>query len=478
MHKTATNLIWLIQKNELGKFILMAALMFCILFNHSMINSLKEGLVVPNLGAEAVSFIELYGVLPAVFLFMLSYLKLSSHIADKDKLFYIISCFFLVFFTLFAFILYPNIENIRPNHITIHNLIIKFPNLKWFLIIYENWPLALFNIFSDLWAGTMLSLLFWQYVNSVTSIDQAKRFYPLLSFIGNFSMIGSGMATKYILHQTISNDNSIQAIKLLTILIIIFGILSMLLFSYMYNIYNFSKRIIKKSKKQLVSFKESIHLISKSRYLWYIAVIVISYGLVINLSLGLWKAEIRKIYTSTEQYMLYMSEYHKWSGISNIIAILISSYMVRKLSWIVVASTAPIIILVTGSIFFTWIIIDNTHISIGLEHYLYLSVLISTVYIILAKTAKISLFDPTKELTYIPLKEDLRDKGKAAIDLLGERIGKSGGSSLQVAIFTVFPHLNYFNLAPLFAIICLITIICWLWAIKQLNKEYLDIQKE
>ena len=144
----------------------MALLIFCILFNYSFIHSLKDSLIIPNLGAEAANFIDLWVVLPVVFIFTLSYLKLSTLITNKEKLFYLICSFFLIFFIIFASLLYPNLKSIKPNQIFIKELIEELPHLKWFIIIYNDWPLALFNVFSELWISTMLSLLFWQYANN------------------------------------------------------------------------------------------------------------------------------------------------------------------------------------------------------------------------------------------------------------------------------------------------------------------------
>lgn len=66
---------------------------------------------------------------------------------------------------------------------------------------------------------------------------------------------------------------------------------------------------------------------------------------------------------------------------------------------------------------------------------LLVAVMTGAVQSVLSKATKYALFDPTTQMAYIPLDEESKVKGKAAIDVLGSRLGKSlGGFLLQVCV--------------------------------------------
>jgi len=66
---------------------------------------------------------------------------------------------------------------------------------------------------------------------------------------------------------------------------------------------------------------------------------------------------------------------------------------------------------------------------------LMVAVITGAIQSLLSKATKYALFDPTTQMAYIPLDEESKVKGKAAIDVLGSRLGKSlGGFLLQACV--------------------------------------------
>jgi AAA family ATP:ADP antiporter len=95
---------------------------------------------------------------------------------------------------------------------------------------------------------------------------------------------------------------------------------------------------------------------------------------------------------------------------------------------------------------------------------------------VLSKGVKYSLFDPTKEMSYIPLDDELKSKGKAAVEVIGGRAGKSGGAAIQFLLLNVlFVASSLVDLASVIAIIFAVILFLWFFAVSMLNKQFLKI---
>jgi AAA family ATP:ADP antiporter len=88
------------------------------------------------------------------------------------------------------------------------------------------------------------------------------------------------------------------------------------------------------------------------------------------------------------------------------------------------------------------------------------------------------MFDSTKEMAFIPLDDEMKTKGKAAVDVIGGRLAKSGGAIIQSGIFMLLPTATFFSITPILAGIFFFLMICWIIAVKGLNKDYTKLVPE
>ncbi len=72
---------------------------------------------------------------------------------------------------------------------------------------------------------------------------------------------------------------------------------------------------------------------------------------------------------------------------------------------------------------------------------------------IVSKVPKYTLFDSVKEMLYISLDNKEKQKGKAAVDVIGARLGKSGGGLIHSTIFILIPSYTFVQATPFFTVI-------------------------
>jgi AAA family ATP:ADP antiporter len=490
-------IFWPVEMHELKKFLPMAFMMFCILFNYTMLRGIKDSLVVSNIAAEVISYLKLWCVTPSAVIFMVIYIHLTNKL-QAERIFYIITSSFLVFFALFTYVIYPNPEYFHPSVASIDSMVQSMPSMKWFILLYGKWSYAAFFVMSELWGSAVLTLLFWQFANQITKTSEAKRFYSFFGFFGNFSVIAAGaLLEHFATTKTIIDSKAItsnvsngvdSSILICNSLVIISGLVCMALYKWM-NMYvltdpaQYTPSSASVKKKVKMTLGESFKVIFTSRYLGYIAILVIAYGISINLIEGPWKAKIKELYPLQNDYSAFMGSYLKWVGIISLITMLVGSNILRLCNWLTAAVITPLMIMITGLGFFVLIIFPSE-----LNEYILLFVSASPLLIavnlgaiqnVLSKATKYSMFDSTKEMSYIPLDDDLKSKGKAAVDVVGGRLGKSGGALIQ---FVLIQSVQFFAnpapgeafkmITPVLMVIFLVITGIWILDVYLLNRDY------
>jgi AAA family ATP:ADP antiporter len=372
-------------------------------------------------------------------------------------------------------LLYPYPQLFHPDSDYIAALSNEYIRFQWFIKILGKWSYASFYVMAELWGSVMMSLLFWQFANSTTKTDEAKRFYSMFGMLGNIGLLIAGFVLSIKLEDAIATTQIkvlITAVSAVIIMIVYYYINEFVLTD---TAYQPAAPKTKKSKQKL-SLGESFKLIFSSKYLGLIAILIFAYGVSINLVEGVWKAKAKELYPTTEEYQQFMGYFQTMQGIGAIICMIIGSNILRKVSWKTAAMFTPLMILITGLGFFGFILFDKA-VSLYLAAFfsggpLALAVSMGTWQQVIAKGVKYSLFDATKEMAYIPLDDELKSKGKAAVDVVGGRLGKSGGAAIQSSFFFLFPMLTFTDAIPYFAAIFFVVVLLWLYSISNLSVEY------
>jgi len=477
--KGLRGIFWPVHGFELKKFLPMGLMMMCILFNYTILRDTKDTLMVnaPGGGAECLSFLKLYGVTPAAILFMVVFIKLAN-VFSKEKLFYAVVTPFLVFFAAFAFIIYPNKEALHMSLPTLQAAQASMPNLHWFLPVIGNWSFSIFYILSELWGSVVLSMLFWQFANEITKVKEAKRFYGLFGMLGNVGLLLSGpiiMGTAMYAKTLPKEVDSFGVnLKLLMSCVVVSGLVAIATYRWMHKnvltdpaLYEPGQGNKKKEKSKL-SVMDSFRYILKNPYLGLIAVLVVSYGVTINLVEGVWKGQIKIAFPDMNDYNMFMGQFSTWTGGITILLMIVGNNILRKLSWTKAAIITPIMILATSCIFF--FVVWNGAKSTPLAPFMGTTVVMVAVMVgmfqnVLSKGTKYSLFDSTKQMAYIPLDQEAKVKGQGAVEVIGGRAGKSGGAFIQSTLLAVIG--GSVSLASLtFILGPLVILICGLWAIS------------
>jgi AAA family ATP:ADP antiporter len=459
---------------------------FFIGFNYNLLRNMKDALLVTaeSSGAEVIPFIKVWGIVPSALIMTFVYSRLNNKLS-RQRVFYAMVTIFLLFFTLFTFALYPIRDLLHPHH-TADLLELYLPKgFKGLIAMFRYWTFSSFYIMSELWSSFILSTLFWGFANEITKVTEAKRFYGILAVGLNMAAIVAGQTAVFLSSDIIykvvplSSDPWHHSIILLTIVILLFSFVIIGIYRYL------TTRVLtredqshvmamQKGPKIHMSTRETFAYLAKSKYLMYIAIVVLCYNIVINLVEVVWKDQVDTLYPNPNDFCSYMSQITTITGIISLFAcFFISGQSIRKCGWTFTALLSPLVLLITSIIFFTFFFGSSSLVGVTVimgTSPLALIVLFGSLQNCLARAAKFSLFDATKEIAFIPLSMESKLKGKAVIDGVGSRLGKSGGSLIHQSLIVVFSSIA--ASAHIVAGLLTLFISAWIVAVVALGKRF------
>lgn len=480
--------LWPVHRHELRKLVPMLLIFFLMYFDFNVLRNLKDTLVVTakNSGAEVIPFIKVWVMFPGALLLTFLFTRLSNRLS-RETVFYVMLSVFLLYFFTFTFVLYPMRDVLHPNA-TADALEKVLPlGFKGAIAMYRNWTFTTFYVMAELWSNILLAMMFWGFANQVTKINEAKRFYGLFGIGANFSGVAAGQASVYFCDNVFNpnipfgTDAWEQSLMMLVTVVLLCGLLTIGIYRWMCKSVltdpSYCDPVAAEEEEKPVpklSMRDSISFLFRSRYLLSIALIVVSYNLVINLVEVVWKHQVKELYPNPADYNWYMNQITTVTGIlATLTAMFISGNAVRKFGWTFTAMLTPVILLVTSVGFFgfffgksfltgTLPIIAATPLAIV--------VFFGSAQNVLSRAAKYTVFDATKEMAYVPLSSESKLKGKAIIDGVCSRLGKSGGSVIHQTLLLTFATIT--ASAPYVAGFLLATIVIWMGATSVLGKQF------
>ncbi|KAF6176783.1 hypothetical protein GIB67_020505 [Kingdonia uniflora] len=416
-----------IEIGTLKKIIPLGLMFFCILFNYTILRDTKDVLVVTAKGssAEIIPFLKTWVNLPMAIGFMLIYSKLLN-VLSKQALFYTVMVPFIAFLGAFGFFLYPLSGVMHPTALADKLLAALGPRFLG--------PIAILRI--------------WSFCRTVKYFSNLRKH------------LGPGV------------DGWAISLKGMMSIVVLMGLTICGIYWWVNTFVPLPSRTKKLTKSKMGTMKSLKFLVS-SRYVRDLATLVVAYGISINLVEVTWKSKLKAQFPSPNEYSAFMGDFSMATGIATFTMMLLSQWIFNKYGWGVAAKITPTVLLITGAAFFSLILFGGPLApvigSLGMTPLL-AAVYVGAMQNIFSKSSKYSLFDPCKEMAYIPLDEETKIKGKAAIDVVCNPLGKSGGALIQQFMILTFGSLA--NSTPYLGGVLLVIVLAWLTAAKSLDSQF------
>ncbi len=428
-------LFWGDVSSEDGKkFGILAITFFFIIGTYWLLRPLKESIFFHTVGGSWQPIVKQITI---VFVFILAavYSKLID-IFHRQTLFYVIGAVYsLIFLSIAYLLMIPEIGLSNP-HLS-----------PWRLIGWVSY-LSIESF------GYLMAAHFWAFVASITDSEHAKKGYPIIiAFAQLGAIIGSIWA---------ANARRIEIEHLM-----LGGVASII--CIMLSVWYFVKTVPRSSwktdaghgvgqqpqPKTKTGFFEGLWLLVTRPYLFGIFAIVFFYEVmhtIVDYQM-LTQAKLVPEYATAGGFAAFSGFFGICSNsVSFLLALLGTSYMMRRLGLVFCLLTFPVTLGIVLAIFALCMLTGV------MSAYMMLWSLFGMM--VLTKGLSYALNNPAKEMMYIPTSKDAKFKAKSWIDVFGARTAKGAGAQIN-SLLIARGDLFFLQYGSLIGLVCVGIWICW-----------------
>jgi AAA family ATP:ADP antiporter len=398
-------------------FFLMFGIVSFLSMNYAILRSARNALVVADLGkgAESVPIFELLGTMPASVLMVYLLTRLLNRFS-LHKVFLITLKTFSAFFLLFAIFIYPSLSTWEAS-------------LSWLpsqiaALLPQLFSMSFF-VMAELWKIALLTVLFWGLVNQYIPLNEAKKYYAPLMLGGSIGTVLAGPLITFCTSDFASGKSWSQSLTLMMIALSLISFLTAWCYTQLWK--RLGERLETSPDAQpraKLSLSESIRACLSSRYLFLLGWITIADYVAYAVGETIFLGVLKQRFPDPREYCDYMGFISSWSGLLTALsAIFITPYLLRKCNWVVAAIVTPACIFVTEGIFFF---------ALARSAQLELLVFLGAVFFCLSRAAKSTLFDSSKEISFLLLPPLEKMQGKLVVDGMCSRMGRGGASLISI----------------------------------------------
>lgn len=433
---------------EIKKFGFLAIIFFLVIGAYQMLKALKDPFFALYVGASWIPLAKLCSIV-FMAITILFYSKLLNIFA-KQYVFYILCTIYGIIFLIFSYLLgHPELIQSAGQFSWLHGNLIGWVTY----VVVESF-------------GSILPALVWGFIASVTSTDAAKRGYPMIvTFQQLGQILGPLLILVYSARIALPLFWGFGGLIIITIPFLITLFLKTMSEQTDHNITNGSKT----QETSKTSFVEGLRLLIKQPYLLGIFCISTFFEFIGTILDFQKTILIENVYPPTldggKSFVWVKGMEGTAIGIiSLIIALLGTSFFMRKLGIKFCLLTFPAVIAVGLSVTFACFMF-------GIPSFYLMWIFLGSVIII--KGFNYSLNNPTREVLYIPTSTDVKFKTKGWIDAFGARSMKSLGSVVTARLSSALSALMIIGTVLSLGLIGLWIVVADLTYIK-----YTKLQKE